>query len=581
MARVALESQAQRSVQGPIENHLQELGTAIIVVLSLLVVGDPGTAFGAALAGSWMLWRHPSLYRRCTIILLSILLALLARSFIQWGWLWREWLSHAGLFMQAVPPAYAIHSFFVEVLLGPAWIEAALLAYAIRRRSVYAQVRSDHRRDKRWWKALKGQKGLILSARREHGPIIPEHPRDQIALGEDGEAAQPFLLDVPADVASHVFLPGANGTGKTTTVTRLADGALANGYAVVIVDAKAGSLGSAARKLATRYGVPFNLVDPDQPKSLGYNPCSGDASAVANKLVGAFTYSANAEIYKNIAMEAVPVVVRGLQASGEPVTLKALYDAFQPRGMVRIAHAIPNDNPLHDRLLDLGGHGSERVAVGGRAGLQFRIGALLEGKFGELFRSDKPLDWDNALANPSVTYIALSALASSEDVELMGRVVAQDLKQTAYSRIRAIDLGKPVIPVLTVFDEFAALNEAEQLVDLLLQARQAMMPTVVSTQYLPELVPLRKACLGAGLLIAHRVESEDANDIAAQFGTRRATEPTQQVDYETGFAEKGSIRWVEKFNVHPNQLRNFKVGQVAIKSVTKQNHALVQIYPDL
>jgi len=62
------------------------------------------------------------------------------------------------------------------------------------------------------------------------------------------------------------------------------------------------------------------------------------------------------------------------------------------------------------------------------------------------------------------------------------------------------------VPALIVFDEFAALREAEQIVDLLLQARQARFSVVVSTQYLPVL----KACLGSGLIIAHRLESDDA-----------------------------------------------------------------------
>jgi len=95
---------------------------------------------------------------------------------------------------------------------------------------------------------------------------------------------------------------------------------IANRFAVVIVDCKGGGLGELARELARRHGVPFNLVDPDAPNSLGYNPCYGDAAAIANKLIGAFTYAPAAEIYKNIAMEAIPVIVRALTAAGEPVS---------------------------------------------------------------------------------------------------------------------------------------------------------------------------------------------------------------------------------------------------------------------
>jgi hypothetical protein len=174
----------------------------------------------------------------------------------------------------------------------------------------------------------------------------------------------------------------------------------------------------------------------------------------------------------------------------------------------------------------------------------------------------------------------LSTLAANKDVELMGRVLAQDLKQAAHRRLHQLATGEQIFPVLTIFDEFAALNEADQLADLLLQARQALMPTVISTQYLPVTVSLRKSCLGAGLLIVHRIEAEDAETIAAQFGTRRATDVTHQVDYATGFSEKGSIHRVERFNVHPNELRNLQTGQVALKSVSKRRYTIAQVHHD-
>lgn len=582
MARVTIETQAAPAAQGPLENRLQETVGITMALCAIAAVTNPGILAGAAAVLAWWWLERPRWWVRliCALVLLAPLLAL--HSLVIFGWPLRDLLATG--FPAKVTPVdgpLALRSFYTEALAAPLWFEVMLLAITLSRRRVDAQVRHDHRLDKRRWRAISGRRQpMVPDPPTRQTDARPGHPVGQIRLGIDAETTGPLDLDLPEDLATHVFLPGASGTGKTTTVARLADGALANGYGVVIVDCKGGGLGGMARRLAERHGVPFYLVDPDDPASLGYNPCSGDAASVANKLVGAFTYGPNAEIFKNIAMEAVPVVVRGLQAATEPVTLDSLYAAFSTRGMERIAHKIPEDNPLRERLLELGDRNGDRVGSGGHTGLQRRLGALLEGKFGDLFRMDEMLDWERALAEPSVTYIALSTLASSEDVELMGRVIAQDLKQVCARRIRAVGDGATLVPILANFDEFAALQEAEQIVDLLLQARQALMPVVVSTQYLPESVPLRRACLGAGLLIAHRVEAEDAEAIAAQFGTRRATELTNQVDYQTGFAEKGSIRRVEKFNVHPNELRTFQTGQVAYKSVPKQRYTICRVYPE-
>lgn len=582
MARLAIESQAAPAVEGPTEHSIQELAAMLAVALGCVVLLNPGVLLGAAVFGGWTWLHRPSVARRIACALLLVVPLLALHSFLIWGWTVRDVLQLPSLqpTVSSVGGTLALRSFYTEALSGPLWFEAAVLVARLKARRVHAQLRRDHRLDKRRWRAISGRRQPMLS----NGPPTSRmgsdvaHPPGCVRLGVDAETNGPLDLDLPADLAAHVFLPGASGSGKTTTLARLADGALANGYGVVVIDAKAGELGSVARRLATDYGVPFNLVDPDAPDSLGYNPCTGDAASIANKLVGAFTYGPDAEIYKNVALEAVPVVVRGMQAAGETVTLEGLYDAIGVRGMPKLAHKLPDDDRTRKRLLDLDDAGG--TASSGRAGLQRRLGALLEGKFGDVFRLQPALDWNAALAQPSVTYVALSTLASSEDVELMGRVLAQDLKQVAHHRLRQLANGEQLFPVLTIFDEFAALNEADQLADLLLQARQALMPTVVSTQYLPVTVSLRKACLGAGLLIVHRVEAEDAENIAAQFGTRRATEVTHQVDYGTGFSEKGSIRRVEKFNVHPNELRNLQPGQVALKSVPKRRYTIVQVYRD-
>lgn len=584
MARLTIESQAAPAVQGPTETSLQETIGLAIAGLALVALIAPGILAGAALAASWRWLQRPPSWLRvgCAIACGSLLLVLWP--FLAIAWPWRSVMAHVFPTIGGVDATHVARSVYVEALAGPLWLEAMALCAAVVRRRLTAQVLHDHRLDQRRWRALTGRRQPLLpDPQTAPSPNPLDHPAGAIRIGADAETGRPLDLELPAELAAHVFVPGASGSGKTTTLTRLMSGAIANWYGIVIVDCKGGDLGEVARKLAARYEMPFNLVDPDARKSLGYNPCSGDAASVANKLLGAFTYSPQAEIYKNIAMEAIPVVVRGLQAAKKPVTLEALYEAFGPRGMAEIAHEIPEgkDDRLRRRLLDLSGGGNgDRVGRGGYAGMQYRIGALLEGRFGDLFRAKRFLEWDKALAEPSITYIALSTLASSEDVELLGRVIAQDLKQVAGARIQARAKGQEVVPVLTVFDEFAALNEAEQLVDLLLQARQAVMPTVIATQYLPESVPLRKSCLSAGLLVVHRVEAEDAEAIAAQFGTRTASEVTHQVDYETGYSEKGSIRRVERYNVHPNELRSFKAGQVALRSVPRERYTIVRVYRD-
>jgi hypothetical protein len=103
-------------------------------------------------------------------------------------------------------------------------------------------------------------------------------------------------------------------------------------------------------------------------------------------------------------------------------------------------------------------------------------------------------------------------------------------------------------------------------------------PLVVSTQYLPEDISIRKPVLSAGVLIAHRVEAEDAEVIAAQFGTHTATAMTAQIEYNEGLSEKGSVRWVEEYNLHPNDLKSLPVGVAAVYARRTRRQRLVRVY---
>jgi Type IV secretion-system coupling protein DNA-binding domain len=589
VARPNIESSAAPAVQGTVENHVQLAAALLMAATGAAVAVCPGILVGLAVAALWRWRSRPPVYLRVAVAVVALVPLFALRSFVEVAWLWRDMLANAlPSALKGVDGALVLRSVPIEALAGAACLELFGVAITLATRTIGGQIRRDHRLDRQRWRAISGHRGLIdrLQAmlNQDSYSSSAAHPSGFVRLGVDAEINRPLDLRLPNELATHVFIPGTSGAGKTTTLARLADGAIASGYGAIFIDCKGGGLRATARKLAARYRVPFFLVDPDDPASLGYNPCSGDASAVANKLVGAFTYGPAAEIYKNIAMEAVPLAVRGLMATGEKVTLEALRAVFGTRGFAKLAQNIDTSDPQNDRLkkrlLDLSALETDRVSRSGQAGLQRRLGALLEGKFGELFRADEVLDWDNVLAQPSVTYVALSTLASSEDVELFGRVIAQDLKQVCARRITAADQGQYVVPALAVFDEFAALREAEQLADLGFQARQALMSLVISTQYIPETIELRKAALSAGLILAHRVESQDAQDIADQFGTRKRNEITHQVDFVTGFAEKGSARRVDTYNVNPNVLRTLKVGRLALMSVERERHAIVNVYRD-
>ena len=560
----------------PPPSHAQNAENRLAGSLLLIVVAGattfPGAALGAAI--SWLLWREtrPSNVTAWLLGGLGTATAVALRAAVVMGWPWRLLAFASGLTSSngGVSLGTIAHSILVEALLGPLLLPLARLTAFHWARTVRGQELARYREMAKRKKALERDWEGVESAR----PMSPSgHPQATIRLGLEGQNREFDLSS--EEIRHHIFLPGASGTGKTTTIARIADGALASGYGVVIIDCKGSGLGGAARMLAARHHAPLTVVDPSDEASAGYDPCTGSAAAVANKIVGAFTFSGEAEIYKQIAMEVIPVMCRAMTSSGIPVSLDTIYETLEKGGLSRLGRRDGAD-AYRMRLTQLDDAGG--IAAAGYLGLQRRLGALMEGTFGELFRKRPALDWREQVNTRRVTYLSLSATAAGEDVELFGRLITQDLKQICDERMRAIDGGADPPPVLIVYDEFAALREATQIVDLLLQARQARAPLLVATQFLPEDVPIRRPLLSAGVLIVHRLEAEDAELVAKQFGTHTSPMLTAQVDYETGESEKGSVRWVEEFDIHPNELRSLPVGMAAVLARGSNRKALVRIY---
>jgi len=575
------------------ESTTRSMAMSLLAVCVFAAMLDPGVVVGAALA--LLIWRlaHSSSIARWSTALALVTSVALLHGYVVIAWPWR--MAFPSQVVTAFPALSPLQfgspiarSFLVESLAGPLVLQVALASANLLSGLLTWQLRWQRRSDK--------VKELAVSGPRYEPGLMTRdsvHPDGAIRLGLDRETRRHIDLD-PSELAEHVFLPGASGSGKTTTLSRLSDGILRLGHGLIIIDCKGGDLKQSAASLAKQHHVPFHLIDPDDPNSLLYDPCSGEPSDVSNKLVGVFNYADAAEIYRLASMRVLPILVRALRAADKPVTLDAIVDCLlSPGSMERLGRDA--GEPHRTRLLDLS-QDVERdkggILAQGHLGLGLRFGALLEGKFGPIFpatpdtihaeKGNVPhpgaaLNWDKALSRPSVTYLALRATANSEDVELMGRIIAQDLKQVCSRRIQALAKGKSLVPALLVIDEFAALREAEQFVDLLLQARQAQMPTVLSTQYVPETLKIRKAALEAGLIIAHRLETEDAQIVAAQFGTRKVWDDTVQISPE-GASGWGSARRVDEYQIHPNALRDMKRGYAALRSVPGDRRSIVQIY---
>jgi hypothetical protein len=378
-----------------------------------------------------------------------------------------------------------------------------------------------------------------------------------------------------ADLEHHLTVIGTTGSGKTTTLGRLMDAAMTAGWSVLVVDAKGGRLANVCTALGAAHGRPARVWLPGHPASWTYDICAGDANAIGNRLVGAFEHGHDGQVYRNLSQALVPLAARSLIESGQACTLDSLRFSLDEAHLAGLARRV-TDVTVKAELVAMLQDGLHRKALSGLTG---RLRSLRYRAFGPwLLPSDHTVDLAESLRSPALTYLGLPATAASEDVALVGRVLIQHLKQVAYAGLWS---DQPS-PGLVIFDEFASLGEAVQLIDLLLQAREARLAVVVSTQQLPKEPVLRKALLGAGALGIHQVGApEDADAIARALGSRTGTEIVRHIQLgPTGPIVRRMLRNRESFLISPDQLSRLPVGQMAIcVRFAQQRIALVQVDP--
>jgi energy-coupling factor transporter ATP-binding protein EcfA2 len=398
----------------------------------------------------------------------------------------------------------------------------------------------------------------VVSAPVQSSPIYPGADF-QLALGE---------------LERHVTLIGTTGSGKTTTLARLMDGAMRAGWSVLVVDAKGGRLANVCRSLGMTHHQQARVWLPGDRDSCTYDLCAGAPSAVGNRLVGAFDHGREGQVYRNLSQAIVPLTVRALVESGQACTLDTLRYCLDETHLTGLARRTTDDE-LKTELLTMVNNPLHRTTMSGIAG---RLRTLRFGVFGPwLLPSDRALDLNECLQTTGVTYLGLPATAASEDVSLVGRVLIQHLKQVAYDGL----WSEAPHPGLILFDEFASLGDASQLVDLLLQAREARLAVVVSTQQLPrDSVPLRKALLGAGVLLVHQIGApEDADALARALGSHNGPEIARQIHLgPTGPVVRRLLRSRETFLVSPDALSRLAVGEAAVNvRFGEQRLAVVQL----
>jgi type IV secretory pathway TraG/TraD family ATPase VirD4 len=194
---------------------------------------------------------------------------------------------------------------------------------------------------------------------------------------------------------------------------------------------------------------------------------------------------------------------------------------------------------------------------------------------GDRLRGSRNVDLRDALSGRDVVVFSLNSSRYGQLAAQLGTLIVQDLVSAVGERLsRSAAAGHKLPQAIVGIDEFSALG-ADHVIALLARGREAGVGTLLATQELADLdraaFGLRDQVLGnTALKIAHRQDvPASAQTVAQMAGTEKTWEKSEHVagGLLGGYPTRGgTLREVEQFVVHPNEIKTLPTGEAVVIS---------------
>ncbi len=363
------------------------------------------------------------------------------------------------------------------------------------------------------------------------------------------------------DINQVLLVLGTTGSGKTITLRRFYQRAIAKGYPLIIIDGKPDEDNIEwLMKLAGAHGRKFfgfncgNYLAYDALANGGYTELKDKIISLKDEW--------SSDHYRSIAEDYLQATFEVLLRSGRELDLKVVVECLNYPDLVMMARAI-NDPRLMKRVASL-----ERYDKSDITGLQAHLNILIHSELGKYFeKNESTFTLPDVIRENGVVYFALPALRFPSFSKVLGKLVINDLKAV----VDRYSGGKKRI--FTVFDEFSVFA-GEQVLNLVNMGRGKGVHAIFGTQGLADLervdVMFKSQVLNCvNTLICHRLnDQESAESVANWVGTRDAFTVTAQINVKEGDAAMGSVRRNKEFIVHTDEIKQ-GLGTGEVFYVTK------------
>lgn len=423
----------------------------------------------------------------------------------------------------------------------------------------------------------------------------------------------------------HGLLLGGTGTGKTTIIACIMEAALRITKPIIFVDGKGERKSMLEfKKLCEAYGKKVYMFS--EYDSYTYNPIKwGTATEIRDKIMNLFDWSE--PFYKNFCSRYLQLVVKLIRATDSEQDLYTVLKLLNFDNVKRLFMSCYEEEEIEEEievnaentdssmnaedddpfaainavvqvktktkeikkekriirklrpdlqeLLDKFAEYENEDSFKNLTGLRTQLGELLESDLGHLFKnSDREIDLRNITDEGNVVIFSVSGNRYRDYIKRLGKIITLDVNSLGAFRQ---ETGRK--KTLCIFDEFSAYGNGE-IVDIVNKLRSAGFECIISTQTISDLEAVEpfltnRIIANCNILASGRVNTpDDAEKIAKLFSTFQDSEITSQIERKNNFlkttADMGTVRTVEAFVAHPNEIKSAQIGEVFLARKMKE-----------
>lgn len=384
---------------------------------------------------------------------------------------------------------------------------------------------------------------------------------------------------------THAQIIGTTGRGKTQSVVipwTMRD--LARGKSVVIIDGK-GSLDVpiVLRRNIEKFRLPVTVHEFDLDytnRSVQINPLKrGTPQQITDRIFSSFEFED--PFYRAIQYDICGYLVRLIKLNELDVTFRTLYELLtDDKKIISLLKVFPDASELKRFFLDyLKSPGQDRKKS--HAGLISQLSPFAVGELSQFVNGGKREVILDDVLKDGVTKLFLISVPTLKYQKIghqLGKLILQDLAFCIGER----EKQEQKVFVSVFLDEFSEFVY-EEFVSILNKARSAKVALHLSHQSMGDLEKVSqdfaksvvtntniKCVLGLN-------DPETADYFARHLGTFSEDKLTRQIEEDGLFNARkktgmGSMREVESYKVHPNQLKQFTNGKGVLHVPTRRGN---------